>query len=115
MVTNISCYGANNGSIQLNLIGGQAPVSLTWSDGSTAGTVRNNLGPGTYTVTISDGTPCYINRTFIIVEPQPLVLNATVQNALDCLIPTSSAINLVVSGGTPPLLTHGQMVLQQKT
>ena len=102
VVTNISCYGANNGSIQLNLIGGQAPVTLTWSDGSTSGTVRNNLGPGTYTVTISDGTPCYINRTFIIVEPQPLVLNATIQNALDCLIPTSGAINLVVSGGTPP-------------
>ena len=102
VVTNISCYGANNGSIQLNLIGGQAPVTLTWSDGSTSGTVRNNLGPGTYTVTISDGTPCYINRTFIIVEPQPLVLNATVQNALDCLIPTSGAINLIVSGGTPP-------------
>ncbi|MBP6754665.1 MAG: gliding motility-associated C-terminal domain-containing protein, partial [Bacteroidia bacterium] len=102
VVTNISCFGANNGSINLNLIGGQAPVTLTWSDGSTSGTVRNNLLPGTYTVAISDGTPCYINRTFIIVEPQPLVLNATVQNALDCLIPTSGAINLVVSGGTPP-------------
>jgi gliding motility-associated-like protein len=102
VVTNISCFGANNGSINLNLIGGQAPVTLTWSDGSTSGTVRNNLLPGTYTVAISDGTPCYINRTFIIVEPQPLVLNATVQNALDCLNPNSGAINLVVSGGTPP-------------
>ena len=102
VVTNISCFGANNGSINLNLIGGQAPVVVTWSDGSTSGTVRNNLVPGTYTVLISDGTPCYINRTFIIVEPQPLVLNATVQNALDCLNPNSGAINLVVSGGTPP-------------
>ena len=102
VVTNISCFGANNGSINLNLIGGQAPVVVTWSDGSTSGTVRNNLVPGTYTVLISDGTPCYINRTFIIVEPQPLVLNATVQNALDCLNPNSGAINLVVSGGTQP-------------
>ncbi len=102
IVTNISCFGANNGSINLNLVGGQAPVSLTWNDGSTAGAVRNNLGPGTYTVAISDGTPCYINRTFIIVEPQPLVLNATIQNALDCFNASSGAINLVVSGGTPP-------------
>lgn len=102
VVTNISCFGANNGSINLNLIGGLATVTLTWSDGSTAGTVRNNLSPGTYTVAISDGTPCYINRTFIIVEPQPLVLNATVQNALDCINASSGAINLVVSGGTPP-------------
>ena len=102
IVVNISCFGANDGSINLNLIGGQAPVTLTWSDGSTSGTVRNNLGPGTYTVSISDGTPCFINRTFIIVEPQPLVLSATVQNALDCLNPNSGEINLVVSGGTPP-------------
>ncbi len=102
VVTNISCYGANNGSINLNLIGGQAPITLTWSDGSTSGTVRNNLLPGTYSVTIVDGTPCYIYRTFIIVEPQPLVLNATVQNALDCFNASSGAINLVVSGGTPP-------------
>ena len=102
VVTNISCFGANNGSINLNLIGGLAPVTLTWSDGSTSGTVRNNLLPGVYSVSISDGTPCYINRTFIIVEPQPLVLNATVQNALDCFNASSGAINLVVSGGTPP-------------
>ena len=102
VVTNISCFGANNGSISLNLIGGQAPVVVTWSDGSTSGTVRNNLLPGVYSVSISDGTPCYINRTFIIVEPQPLVLNATIQNALDCFNASSGAINLVVSGGTPP-------------
>jgi large repetitive protein len=102
VVTNISCFGANNGSINLNLIGGQAPVVVTWNDGSTSGTIRNNLIPGVYSVSISDGTPCYINRTFIIVEPQPLILNATVQNALDCFNASSGAINLVVSGGTPP-------------
>ncbi len=102
VVSNISCFGANNGSINLNLIGGQAPVALSWSDGSTSGTVRNNLLPGTYSVSISDGTPCYINRTFIIVEPQPLVLNGILQNALDCVNAGSGSINLVVSGGTPP-------------
>jgi gliding motility-associated-like protein len=102
VVTNISCFGTNNGSINLNLIGGIAPVTVTWNDGSSAGTVRNNLGPGTYTVAISDGTPCYINRTFIIVEPQPLALSATVQNALDCFNASSGALNLVVAGGTPP-------------
>jgi gliding motility-associated-like protein len=102
VVTNISCFGTNNGSINLNLIGGIAPVTVTWNDGSSSGTVRNNLGPGTYTVAISDGTPCYINRTFIIVEPQPLALSATVQNALDCFNASSGALNLVVAGGTPP-------------
>ena len=104
ITTNISCYGAHDGSINLNLVGGIAPVSLIWSDGSTAGLIRNNLGPGTYTATISDGTPCFIVRTFTILEPQPLILSANLTNALDCNNANSGAINLMVSGGTPPFI-----------
>ena len=102
IVTQITCNGANNGSINLNLTGGIAPVALTWSDGSTAGLIRNNLAPGTYTATISDGTPCYIVRTFTIIQPLPLVLSANLTNAFDCTNASSGAINLVVAGGTLP-------------
>jgi gliding motility-associated-like protein len=102
IVRNISCFGAQNGSINLNLTGGIPPVALVWSDGSTAGLTRNNLGPGTYTATISDGTPCFIVRTFTILEPQLLVVSANVTNALNCTNTNSGAINLQVSGGTPP-------------
>ncbi|RXR21632.1 PKD-like domain-containing protein [Flavobacterium stagni] len=102
VVTPVSCYGANNGSIQLNFVGGIAPVSLIWSDGSTAGTTRNNLPPGVYTVTITDSKPCQIVRTFIITEPQPLVLSAQITDALNCTQPNSGAIDLIVNGGTPP-------------
>ena len=99
VVVPVSCFGANNGSINLNLIGGVQPVSVSWSDGSNSGLVRNNLGPGTYTVTIVDSKPCTIVRTFIIVEPLPLVLSANVTNAFDCTNGSSGAIDLVVSGG----------------
>ncbi|WP_432670630.1 PKD domain-containing protein [Flavobacterium sp. SM2513] len=102
IVKNVSCFGANDGSINLNLIGGIAPVALTWSDGSTSGVIRNNLSPGTYTATISDGTPCYIVRTFTIIEPQTLVLAANLTNPIDCTDANSGSINLIVSGGTPP-------------
>jgi gliding motility-associated-like protein len=86
------------------MVGGVAPLALSWTDGSTAGNVRNNIGPGTYTVNISDYTPCYITRTFVIIEPQPLVLSANTTNALDCNNANSGAINLMVSGGTPPFV-----------
>src|SRR5690606_16872222 len=102
IVHQISCFGANDGSINLNLTGGQAPVTMTWTDGSTAGLVRNNLGPGTYTATISDGTPCDITRTFTIVEPQPILISAVTDNAFDCSNANSGSINLTVGGGTPP-------------
>ncbi|NUY79666.1 gliding motility-associated C-terminal domain-containing protein [Flavobacterium sp. MAH-1] len=102
IVTQISCHGEQDGSIQLNLVGGIAPITLVWSDGSPAGLTRNNLGPGTYSVTITDSKPCVIQRTFIIVEPQALVLSGQVENADDCNSANGGAIDLLVSGGTPP-------------
>ncbi len=102
VVKNISCFGANNGSITLNFVGGIAPVTLTWNDGAVTGTTRNNLKPGSYTVTIVDSKPCTIVRTFTILEPQPLVLSANLTNALDCNNANTGAINLLVSGGSAP-------------
>lgn len=102
VVKNISCFGTQDGSINLNIIGGIAPVKLVWDDNSVAGNVRNNLGPGSYTVTIVDNKPCTIKRTFIILEPQPLILSANTTNAFDCDDANSGAINLLVAGGTPP-------------
>lgn len=102
VAVNISCFGAQNGSINLNIIGGIAPVSLVWNDSAVAGNIRNNLGPGTYTVTITDGKPCQITRTFIILEPQALILTGNTTNAFDCNDANSGAINLLVAGGTPP-------------
>lgn len=101
-VHQISCYGANDGSIALNLVGGQAPVVLEWSDGSTAGTTRNNLPAGTYTAMITDGTPCQIVQTFIITEPNPLSISAVVTDALTCNDPLSGSIDLIIAGGMPP-------------
>ena len=102
VVTQISCHGEQDGSIALNLVGGIAPVTLVWSDGSPAGLTRNNLPAGTYSVTITDGKPCVIERTFVIVEPQPLVLSAQINNADDCNSSNGGAIDLLVAGGTPP-------------
>lgn len=100
--THVTCHGANDGSIALNLVGGQAPVTLTWSDGSTQGTTRNNLAPGTYTATIFDGTPCQIVRTFTIVQPLALSIGANLTHATVCNDPQSGAIDLHPAGGTLP-------------
>ena len=103
VIKQISCFGANDGSIKLNFVGGKKPVKLVWSDNSTAGTERNNIGPGTYIVTITDGTPCEIKRTFIINEPQQLIVTANIRNAFDCNKANSGAIQLLVAGGTTPI------------
>ena len=100
---NVSCFGANDGRISINLVGGITPVSLVWNDDPTAGVERNNIGPGTYTVTITDGTPCELTETFVITEPDELSISAITTDALDCNDSNSGAINLIVTGGTLPL------------
>jgi gliding motility-associated-like protein len=101
-VKQISCFGENDAHIRLNLIGGELPVSLVWDDDATAGVERNNLGPGKYSVTITDAKSCMIKETYLIIEPPLLELKATVLNPLNCTAADTGAINLVVTGGTPP-------------
>ncbi|WP_179016868.1 PKD domain-containing protein [Winogradskyella forsetii] len=101
-ITQMSCAGENDASITLNFVGGIDPVTLVWDDDATAGTERNNLAPGTYTVTITDGVPCVIQESFTINTLLPLAVSATITNALDCEDANSGALNLLIQGGTPP-------------
>uniref|UniRef100_UPI003F6AD33D PKD domain-containing protein n=1 Tax=Polaribacter sp. TaxID=1920175 RepID=UPI003F6AD33D len=104
VVTPITCNGENDGSVDLNLTGGIAPFSVTWSDDATAGVQRNNLSPGTYTVTIidSDINQCPITETFTFTNPPAIAVTSTVIDAIDCNIENSGSIDLEVSGGTAP-------------
>ncbi|WP_245802786.1 PKD domain-containing protein [Cyclobacterium lianum] len=100
-VNQISCNGAEDGSILLNLEGGAAPVRAIWEHGPEQSSLYN-LGPGTYSVLLEDASGCTIQRSFNIVEPDILVVVEQVRDALSCEDGQSGAIDLVVSGGTPP-------------
>ena len=102
VIKNISCYGAHDGSIDLNITGGLNPVTLIWDDNLNAGNKRNQLGPGIYSVTIRDGAPCNIRETFMISEPQQINIQAKSVNAFECDNINSGSINLTITGGTPP-------------
>ena len=101
-VKNVSCYGAHDGSINLNIVGGLNPVTLVWDDNANAGNQRNQLAPGIYSVSIRDGAPCNIRETFMISEPQQINIVAKTINAFECDNPNSGSINLTVTGGTAP-------------
>jgi len=102
IVTPITCYGANDGSIEMNFEGGVAPISFTWSDDSTAGQNRYNLSPGIYSVLIKDASGCEIQRDLTIIEPQEISITGVLTDATDCDNPASGSIDLQVSGGNPP-------------
>ena len=99
-VTNVTCNGANNGSITAQS-DGQPPFTYQWSSGQTTQTITG-LTPGNYTVTVTDGSGCQASGTFQVNEP-PL-LTASV-NVVDATCNTSNgSASTSVAGGTPPYI-----------
>ena len=71
MISNISCFGFDDGQINLeNFSGGVAPYFATLIElDSLQGTGFNNLLPGEYSFIVSDGEGCVQNFNTSIVEP----------------------------------------------
>ncbi len=67
-ITNISCFGACDGSVVANAAGGTFPFSYQWSNGATTASV-NGLCAGTYTVTITDANNCTSASSITINQP----------------------------------------------
>lgn len=52
-----TCPGAADGKIDLYIAGGTAPYTFSWSNGATTQDI-DQLGPGNYTVTVTDANGC---------------------------------------------------------
>ena len=97
--TPISCFGANDGSIHVGAMTGTPPYSYLWSTGDSLTADIFNLGPGIYTVTVTDANGCSNTASAAITEPPPLDVNIITTEAL-CGKPGSATV--IASGGTPP-------------
>jgi hypothetical protein len=64
---NERCFGQNNGSASANAVGAQGNVSYLWSNGANTASIQG-LSPGTYTVTVSDGSGC-TNTATVTIAP----------------------------------------------
>src|SRR5690606_30293214 len=63
-VNNVSCFGGNDGSIDLSVIG--APlISRSWSNGASTEDIAG-LTPGTYSVTVTDANNCSASTSAIV-------------------------------------------------
>jgi gliding motility-associated-like protein len=100
-VTQITCFGEQNGAIELNIEGGNEGVNIRWDNGQELPGIFN-LGPGNYGVTVTKFGTCPIRREFTIIQPDQLVLEPTVTDALACDNPQSGSVLANVAGGTPP-------------
>lgn len=97
--TNITCFGAANGKAQANPVGGTPPYTYAWSNSDTSKTIQN-LGPGTYVVTVGDANQNTKVASVVITEPPVLGVTAFGQSQLCDIAPDGFAA-AVPFGGTP--------------
>ena len=62
-ITPTICEGKQTGSIQTSISGGNSPFDYLWSNGEQNPQIQN-LGSGTYTLTVSDQNNCIISQAF---------------------------------------------------
>jgi len=97
-ITNSSCENANNGRIQINASGGQVPYLYAINNGTNqANSNFENLSPGTYTITVTDGNGCITELIDSIIEN--LTLTATIQSQDILCYGNVGSATVVVSGG----------------
>ncbi|MCB0704881.1 MAG: hypothetical protein KDC34_06200 [Saprospiraceae bacterium] len=100
IVSQINCFGAMNGMIDLELGGGSGLYSYIWSNNKFTQDI-SNLGPGFYYCIVVDDSGCQMSTdTFQITQPPMIVLNmsATDQNEGE----QDGTAMVEVSGGTAP-------------
>lgn len=97
----ISCNGETDASITAIVNGGTPTFSYSWDDGENQTTATaNDLGVGTYTVTIQDGANCIETATITITEPAQLGSSYGING--NTATPSNGIISIFPNGGTPP-------------
>jgi gliding motility-associated-like protein len=100
LVTNASCFGANDGSVNLNASGGTPVYTYVWSNNSTSQSI-SNVTNGSYTVTVADSKNCTQSKIFVVGSPPAINIFPSV-TPVSCFGGANGNIHLTVNGGTGP-------------
>ena len=73
-ITNVACFGEDDGQISLAVSGGAGPYTYVWTPDVGAGSdTASDLPPGTdYCVEVTDANGCTVEGCFDILEPEEL-------------------------------------------
>jgi hypothetical protein len=96
----ISCNSACDGSITVSASGGTPPYAYAWSPAGGNAAVASSLCAATYTATITDMNGCSLATGFTLNQPNFLVADAGVSQAI--CYGASTTLNGSATGGTPP-------------
>jgi hypothetical protein len=106
-VTQVACFGGNNGAINLNVTNGGSSPTFTWTtingvipSGQANAQNLSGLVTGTYSVTVVSSTGCSATTSATITQPSSALTVVASSVGTLCSGGATGSINLTVTGGT---------------
>lgn len=96
----ISCFGSDDGYLQVSGQGGTPPYQYAWNNGSTLSALFD-LTEGSYSLTITDFNGCTATQTYNIIQPDLLEVNLIARDRPLCQGVPDGAIEISATGGIP--------------
>ncbi len=100
-IHNVSCYGGNDGYIDITVTGGTPPYTYSWSTGDTTQDIQD-LTENNYSVTVTDAHGCQYFATYYVDEPDAPLSSTIVAHDVLCHGDSTGSADLTVQGGVPP-------------
>jgi len=98
--TNVSAFGASNGSATVNVTGGTGSYTYLWAPSGGTAATASGLAAGTYTVTVTDANQCQTTQSFTITGPASALTAAiTAQTNVLCNGSATGSATVTASGG----------------
>ena len=107
IVSNVSCSGTNDGSVEIIATGGTGIIKYAISPQLNQFFETNifeNLAPGNYDAIVQDELGCYVTFSFTITEPIPVMITIVPNSiyAEVCEGDNNAEFSIDISGGTSP-------------
>jgi hypothetical protein len=96
-----SCAGAMDGGIIITTAGGTPPLFSEWSNGSIGNNI-SDLGPGTYSVTVTDNNDCTKTASYTVNAGGTVAVDLVDQTNVTCPGGSNGTITVIASGGMAP-------------
>ena len=102
-ITNVSCFGAEDGVAIVQASGGVGNYAYFWNDPEKQiESTAVELDAGTYTVTVLDGNGCMIEDDVLITQPPELSVSVVNVDDVLCFGDSTGAVTVEGFGGNPP-------------
>lgn len=104
MASDPSC-GLSNGSLTAQVAGGVIPYTYLWNPGSSTNATISNIGPGAYSVLITDASNCTLTLNTALNDSSPVITVSSIAN-ITCFARNDGAATINITQGASPYVIN---------